>query len=107
MYCLLRNRCKYIYKCCSDCKQKCDERCTDNQNSCKFCVTIEPTIVQRFTVDNKEIINIKKPTKIEKVDKNIAKTTKITKVDIKINETKHSKNNLFNKPKFKKKKSLI
>ena len=57
--------------------------------------------------NNKEIINIKKPTKIEKVDKNIAKTTKITKVDIKINETKHSKNNLFNKPKFKKKKSLI
>ena len=48
MYCLLKNTCKYEYKCCNYCKQNCEYRCMDCVNNCKFFCKVEPQPVYRF-----------------------------------------------------------
>ena len=66
MYCLLKNTCKYEYKCCNYCKQVCQDRCTDKCVGCKFFTKTEPTFVHKFTINGQQICaEVKKDSKIK------------------------------------------
>ena len=111
MYCLLKNSCKYEYKCCNHCKQKCDNRCYDNCVSCKFFTKTEPTVSYKFTVNGQEYSTVlNKPKKEdtlnkqkEQVVKAVPSVPSVAKV-IKTNKKQPQPKTVI---KLKKKKSLI
>ena len=105
MYCLLKNSCKYEYKCCNYCKQTCVDRCTDNCDKCKFFTKSEPITSHKFTVNGQEYSNVIEQSKKQsksitihnpQINK-LSKSNKITKNNV-------TSNRLV---KLKKKKSLI